>query len=422
MTHRIVLDNGTVLLVDPMREVRSLAFGFFVRAGSSDEPPQRQGLSHFLEHVLFKKTKRRSTLQVAREIDRLGGDVDAFTTREYTAFYAHTRDAHFREALDLIADVVLRSDFRSEHVETERGVILEEIGEAHDDPADLVHETFVRTFWQEDPLGAPILGSSATVRAISRADLWRHYTRRYDPKNLIVSVAGNVGVAETTRAVSAALSSRRRRGRDRKRVLAAARGRRRVAVARRPGLEQVHVCLGTEAPAYGSPRRPAASLVDVVLGGGASSRLFQAVREKRGLAYTVASSLHSYARGGYEAVDASCAPRHIDRLIEVTLRELTRLKGSGVRPAELSRARENLKGSLLLAMESTVSRMSWQARQEHYFARVVPLEEWLSRLDGVTVREASEEAVRLLDGRRMTLSVVGDVEKLSVSPADLAAV
>jgi predicted Zn-dependent peptidase len=136
----------------------------------------------------------------------------------------------------------------------------------------------------------------------------------------------------------------------------------------------------------------------------------------------VASSLHSYARGGYEAVDASCAPRHIDRLIEVTLRELTRLKGSGVRPAELSRARENLKGSLLLAMESTVSRMSWQARQEHYFARVVPLEEWLSRLDGVTVREASEEAVRLLDGRRMTLSVVGDVEKLSVSPADLAAV
>ncbi|HEY7862331.1 MAG TPA: pitrilysin family protein [Thermoanaerobaculia bacterium] len=421
MTHRIVLDNGAVLLVDPMREVRSLALGFFVRAGSSDEPPARQGLSHFLEHVLFKKTRRRSTLAVAREIDRLGGDVDAFTTREYTAFYAHTRDAHFPRALDLIADVVLGSAFGRRHVETERGVILEEIGEAHDDPGDLVHELFVRSFWKHDALGAPILGTAPTVRATTRADLWRHYTGRYTPRNLVVSVAGNVSVAQAARAVSAALRPRRRRAAARRPPIRRARGRRHVGIARRPGLEQVHLCLGTEAPDYGSPRRPAASLVDVVLGGGASSRLFQAVREKRGLAYTVASSLHSYARGGYEAVDASCAPRNLNRLIEVTLRELARLKRGGVRAAELSRARENLKGGLLLAMESTVSRMTWQARQELYFARVVPVERWLARLDAVTVSQASEEADRLLDGRRMALSVVGDVERLSVSAADLAA-
>jgi predicted Zn-dependent peptidase len=237
----------------------------------------------------------------------------------------------------------------------------------------------------------------------------------------VVSVAGNVSVAQAARAVSAALRPRRRRAAARRPPIRRARGRRHVAIARRPGLEQVHLCLGTEAPDYGSPRRPAASLVDVVLGGGASSRLFQAVREKRGLAYTVASSLHSYARGGYEAVDASCAPRNLNRLIEVTLRELARLKRGGVRAAELSRARENLKGGLLLAMESTVSRMTWQARQELYFARVVPVERWLARLDAVTVSQASEEADRLLDGRRMALSVVGDVERLSVSAADLAA-
>ena len=175
MTHRIPLDNGAVLLVHPMREVRSLALGFFVRAGSADEPRERQGLSHFLEHVLFKKTRRRSTLEVAREIDRLGGDVDAFTTREYTAFYAHTLDTAFPRALDLLADVVLGSAFGAEHVETERGVSLEEIGEAHDDPGDLVHELFVRSFWSGDPLGAPILGTASTVRAITTADLRRHY-------------------------------------------------------------------------------------------------------------------------------------------------------------------------------------------------------------------------------------------------------
>jgi predicted Zn-dependent peptidase len=422
MTQRIPLNNGAILLVDPMREVRSLALGFFVRAGSADEPPSRQGLSHFLEHVLFKKTRRRSTLEVAREIDRLGGDVDAFTTREYTAFYAHTRDTAFPKALDLLADVVLGSAFERSHVETERGVILEEIGEAHDDPGDLVHELFVRTFWKGDSLGEPILGTAATVRAITRADLWRYYTGRYSPRNLIVSVAGNVGVGEAARAIEAALSGRRR-GRRARRTLRRrrpTRSRRRIAVARRPGLEQVHLCLGAEAPAYGSPRRPAASLVDIVLGGGASSRLFQAVREKRGLAYTVGSSLHSYWRGGYEAVDASCAPRHLARLIEVTRRELSRLKREGVRASELSRARENIKGSLLLAMESTVSRMTWQARQELYFSRVVPIEEWLGRLDAVTARGASEEAHRLLGGR-MTLSVVGDVERLPIEPADLSA-
>src|ERR1700731_2582043 len=175
MVEKFILENGATVLVDEMQDVRSLALGIFVGAGSGQEGPARQGISHFLEHVLFKRTRRRSTVQIAREIDRLGGDVDAFTTREYTGFYAHTLDSRFEEALDLLGDVVLSPAFDATDGEVERGVILEEIGEANENPDDLVHEMFVRSFWKSHPLGAPILGTAATVKSISLTDLYRYY-------------------------------------------------------------------------------------------------------------------------------------------------------------------------------------------------------------------------------------------------------
>jgi predicted Zn-dependent peptidase len=196
MVKKFVLENGTTVLIDRMQDVRSFALGFFVGTGSGDEPAARQGISHFLEHVLFKRTRRRSTVRIAREIDRLGGDVDAFTTKEYTGFYVHTLDARFSEALDLMGDLVLSPAFDAVDIEVERGVILEELGEANDNPDDLVHEMFVRSFWRSHPLGAPILGSAETVRSIGLADLYRYYRSRYTPENLIVSVAGHVRVRE----------------------------------------------------------------------------------------------------------------------------------------------------------------------------------------------------------------------------------
>src|SRR5262245_58489645 len=176
-----VLDSGATILIDEMRDVRSFALGVYVRAGSGDEPPARQGMSHFLEHLLFKRTRRRTNAEISRLIDRLGGEVDAFTTKEYTGFYAHTLDVHFEETLDLIAEVVLAPAFTAEDIETERGVILEEIGEANDNPDDLVHEIFVRSFWEAHPLGAPILGTADTVHAITREDLYSYYDSRYRP-------------------------------------------------------------------------------------------------------------------------------------------------------------------------------------------------------------------------------------------------
>jgi len=422
MVEKFILENGATVLVDEMQDVRSLALGIFVGAGSGQERPARQGISHFLEHVLFKRTRRRSSVQIARAIDRLGGDVDAFTTKEYTGFYAHTLDSRFAEALDLLGEIVLSPAFDREDIEMERGVILEEIGEANDDPDDLVHEMFVRSFWRTHPLGAPILGTAETVKSIGLADLYRYYRSHYTPDNVIVSVAGHVRAGECVAAIEKLFRRRLTRASSprRSRVAGRPRGHQHLELKSRRGLEQAHVCLGVEGPGQASERRFAANLLDIVLGGGMSSRLFQEVREKRGLAYSVASTLNSYRLGGYETIYSACAPKNLGRVLEVTLRELRKLKRDGVRPRELAWAKENLKGNMIIALESTVSRMSAHARQQFYFDRVAPMEEWISRVESVTQDDVGEEAQRLFDGRVLSLAVVGNVGKLPVSALDLA--
>jgi predicted Zn-dependent peptidase len=425
MVRKHFLENGATVLIDEMQDVRSFSLGFFVGAGSSEEPPGKRGLSHFLEHVLFKRTRHRTTVQIARAIDRLGGDVDAFTTKEYTGFYAHTLDTRFAEALDLLGDIVLAPAFESDDIEMERGVILEEIGETNDNPDDLVHEMFVRSFWRTHPLGEPILGTAQTVRDIGVGDLYRYYRERYTPDNLIVSVAGHVRELEVLDSLEKLFRRRNGRGngqrRPGERLAGKPHSHQHIQVKSRRGLEQAHLCLGVEGPPQGSGRRFAAHLLDIVLGGGMSSRLFQEVREKRGLVYSVASSLNSYRLGGYETIYAACAPKNLARVLEVTLRELRKLKRDGVRPRELAWAKQNLKGNLILALESTVSRMSSQARQEFYLGRVAPMEEWLGKADTVTADDVAEEAERLLDGRVLSLSVVGNVGKLPLTAPDLAA-
>ena len=415
-----VLDNGAVVLIDEMRDVRSFSLGFFVRAGSVEEPEALQGLSHFLEHLLFKRTRRRTNAEIARSIDRLGGDVDAFTTKEYTGFYVHTLDTRFDEALDLMGDVVLSPAFTAADVETERGVILEEIGEANDNPDDLVHEMFVRSFWRGHPLGAPILGTAQTVRSIGKEDLRAYYRSRYVPGNLIVALAGHVSAGRALDAIARLFRRRPRRSARHPRREPRPRSHAHVQLKSRRGLEQVHVCFGVTAPPQRSGRRFAASLLDIVLGGGMSSRLFQQVREKRGLAYSIGSAFHSYRLGGYETISAACAPKNLARLLEVTLRELKKLKRDGVSPRELAWAKENLKGNMILALESTVSRMSTAARQEFYLGHVEPPEELIAKVEAVRHREVDDEAARLLDGRVLSLSVVGNVPRLPVSRPDLA--
>ncbi|HEX9687897.1 MAG TPA: pitrilysin family protein [Thermoanaerobaculia bacterium] len=424
MVRKHFLENGTTVLIDEMQDVRSFALGFFVGAGSGEESAGKRGISHFLEHVLFKRTRRRSTVEIARAIDRLGGDVDAFTTKEYTGFYAHTLDSRFPEALDLLGDIVLAPAFESDDIEVERGVILEEIGETNDSPDDLVHEMFIRSFWRTHPLGEPILGTSESVRGIGLGDLYRYYRERYTPGNLIVSIAGHVRELDVLNSLEKLFRRKSARANGRPSNNGSAgkpHSHQHIQVKSRRGLEQAHVCLGVEGPPQGSGRRFAAHLLDIVLGGGMSSRLFQEVREKRGLVYSIASTLNSYRLGGYETIYAACAPKNLARVLEVTLRELRKLKRDGVRPRELAWAKQNLKGNMILALESTISRMSAQARQEFYLGRVAPMEEWLAKAEAVTSDDVAHEAERLLDGRVLSLSVVGNVGKLPLTAPDLAA-
>ncbi len=424
MVVRTILDSGVTVLVDPMADVRSFSLGFFVRAGSAGEPARRQGLSHFLEHLLFKRTRRRTNAEIAVEIDRLGGDVDAFTTKEYTGYYCRTLDARFDEALDLLGDVVLAPAFGAADVEIERGVILEEIGEANDNPEDLAHETFVRSFWRSHPLGAPILGTAGTVRAITKDDLYRYYGSRYVPSNLVVAVAGHVRPAAVLAAVERLFRRPRRKARRSPGAAGASRrprAHRHVELRPRPGLEQAHLCIGMEASSQSSHRRFAGALFDVILGGGMSSRLFQQVREKRGLVYTIGSALSSYRAGGYETISAACAPKNLPRVVDVTLAELAKLKRGGVRPRELARAKENLTGNMVLSLESTVSRMSAAARQELIFGRIETPDELIAKVNAVTADEIDAEAGRVLDGRALSVAVVGNVGRFALTATDLAA-
>ncbi len=334
----------------------------------------------------------------------------------------HTLDVRFPEALDLIGDVVLAPAFGASDVEIERGVILEEIGEANDNPDDLVHETFVESFWRGHPLGAPILGTEETVRAIGRDDIYRYYRSRYVPANLVVVLARARSGGAGARGGRAASRPARRKGpAPPGRAESAASARTTSPSSRARGSSRSTCAWGSKAPPQTSDRRYAAALFDIALGGGMSSRLFQEVREKRGLAYSIGSALNSYGLGGYETVSAACAPKNLPRLIEVTLRELGKLKRGGVSRRELSRAKENLKSNMLLALESTVSRMSSAARQELYLGRVEAPEELIAKVEAVRLEDVDAEAARLLDGRALSLSVVGNLERLPVTRADLAA-
>jgi predicted Zn-dependent peptidase len=419
-TQKFLLSNGATVLIDEMRDVRSLAIGFFCRTGSADEPEEKRGLSHFLEHLLFKRTKRRSTLAIARAIDRLGGDADAFTTKEYTAFYAHTLDSKFEEALDLLGDVVLSPAFGIDDIERERGVILEEIGEANDAPDDLAHELFIRSFWRNHPLGEPILGTAESVNRIAKTDIYNFYRERYGAQNLIISVAGHVR-AKLILPRLERLFARRAAGEVFPVMARRPRPFQHFSLERRRGLEQAHVCLGMSGPTQSSPRRFAAHLFDIILGGGMSSRLFQEVREKRGLVYSIGSSLNSFRLGGYETIQASCAPKNLRRVIDTTLSVLRKFKRDGASPREVSRAKEFFKGNLLLSLESTISRMSAQARQEFYFGRVEAPEEWLSKIETVRAEDLAQATEEVLSGEALSLSIVGDVKNVHYTGADLAA-
>lgn len=412
--HRTVLPSGLTVLVETLPYVRSVALGYYLRSGSAVESEEHGGASHFLEHLVFKGTERRTTAEIAKVIDILGGDVDAFTGKEYTSFYAHVLDQQIDTALELLTEIVTAPKFSDDDVEMERGVILEEIKMVEDTPDDLVHEIFVTAFWPDHPLGRPILGTEETIVRLQRDKIVEHYRETFQPSNVIFAASGNIRPEDVLpfleRHFPAAAHEPFRR------EWSAPSPSQHVILREKRDLEQVHLCLGSRGFPQQTEERYAAALFNAILGGGMSSRLFQRVREQEGLVYAISSYHNGYLHGGYEAVYAACAPKNLRRVLDSTLEEMRKIREEGATDDELQSAKLHLKGSILLSLESTTSRMSGIARQEYYFGRQYTPDEIIEHIDAVTLDDIRAAAKTIVDPASLSLTLIGNLKDPGITP------
>jgi predicted Zn-dependent peptidase len=415
---RTVLPSGLIVLTERMEHVRSVAMGVWMRAGSRHELPELNGISHFVEHMVFKGTKSRSAQRIAREVDAIGGNLDAFTGKETICFNVKVLDDHVPTALDVLSDLVLNPIFASEEITRERGVILEEIKMDEDNPDTLVHEIFTQSFWKGHPLGKPILGTRETVRSFEQNTLLRFYEERFLGGNMVFSAAGNLehdSFVELVTRQFGSLGSGSVSG-----DTAVPQVTPRINLRNKKSLEQVQLCLGVAAPPVADESRYITLLLNTILGGGMSSRLFQTVREERGLVYAIYSDLNPYRDTGALCVYAGTSADRAVQVIDLIMEEFRRLKTEPLQPDELRRAKDQLKGNLLLSLESSMSRMSNLARQQLYFERFFSLDEILDRVEGVTEEQVMEMATRLFQPERVAVTMLGRLDGLRLGRDQLA--
>jgi predicted Zn-dependent peptidase len=419
-THVIVkesLENGLTLITESVPGVRSVAVGVWLKRGSRHEPAEQNGISHFIEHMVFKGTKGRSAERIAEEVDSIGGYMDAFTAKEYASFHLRVLDEHLPMAVDLLGDIVANPLFDPKEMVRERKVIFEEINMVEDTPDDLVMEIFAGSFWPGHPLGRSILGSKRTLTGLRRESLAAFFERVYQPRNIVIAAAGHLDHGATSALVRrhfGALRGRRSPVNGRPPRIAT-----RVVTRSKRELEQVHVCLGARCYPQTHPDRYGCSILNTVLGGSMSSRLFQNVRERRGLAYSISSGVTAYSDSGLLSVYAGTSRESAREVIRLTLEEIRRLCGEKLGEVELRRAKDHLKGSLVLGLEHPAARMGQRAREEIYFARSFTLDELLAAVEAVTAEDVQRIASDLFRGG-LGVSVLGDLRGWRPRERDLA--
>jgi predicted Zn-dependent peptidase len=413
-----VLPNGLVVLTETMSHVRSVSVGVWVRNGSRREVPEENGLAHFMEHMVFKGTERRSAEEIARQMDSVGGMLDAFTSKEQICFNAKVLDEHLPIAFDIIADLVLRPKFDSEDVKKERQVVLEEIKMDLDNPEYLLHDIFTRGFWPEHPLGRPILGTPETVRRFSRDALRKRFQHWFAPDRLVFSAAGNVTHERVLELVEREFGSLAAAGQQEGEFAPSTKAP--IHLERKRDLEQVHVCLGVPSVPLAHEKRFGVAVMNNLLGGGMSSRLFQNIREKQGLAYAVFSELTPYSDAGMMTIYAGTAKETVGQVIDLVIKEFRELKETPVAEEELLRAKNHLKGSLMLSLESTSARMSNLARQELYFRRFYSLDEILAGIETVTREEVRSLAREFFRPEQIAVTVLGALNGFTLDRSRLS--
>lgn len=412
-----VLPNGLTIVTEAMPAVRSVSIGIWFKTGSRRETESENGISHFLEHMVFKGTKHRTAEEIARSADSIGGHLDAFTAKELTSFSTKVLDEHVPRAFEVLADLVINPLLRPDHIAKESQVIREEIKMVEDTPDDLVHEIFTQTYWRGHALGRPILGTRETVSNFDRKRLLAYFRRHYTPNNMLITAAGHLEHGEVIDLVAKefgdiAAGPRLKDG-------PAPVPHARISLRRKKNLEQAHIVLGTPAYPQTHEKRFAGYILNTVLGGGMSSRLFQNIREKRGLAYAVFSSLSTFRDVGCLSVYAGTASASARNVVGLIIEELRNLKSAPPGQEELQRAKDYLKGSMLLALESTMSRMSNLARQEMYFGRQFTQDEVGQQVDAVTQDDVLATAREVFNTEQIALTVLGPLNGVAIGRSEL---
>jgi len=415
--HREVLPNGLIVLTEEMQHIRSVSIGIWIKTGSRDEDLQWNGISHFIEHMVFKGTKHRSAEEIARQVDSIGGNMDAFTAKECVCFNVKVLDDHLPIAMDVLSDLVLNPVFNGADITRERGVILEEIKMDEDSPDYLVHEIFTQNFWKDHPLGKPILGTKETVKKFEQPVVLDFYGQRFAPGNLIICAAGNLKHAQFVELVAkhfAQMQAKKNGFHSPQPKIVP-----RIIMRNKKALEQVQICVGVPSHPIAHQKRYASYILNTLLGGGMSSRLFQNIRERQGLAYAIYSDLNPYRDTGCLSVYAGTSRESAGKVVQSIVSEFRKLKTETVPPEELRRAKDQLKGSLMLSLESSTARMSNLARQEMYFDRFYTLDELIENIESVTAEELRELADQFFRTDSIAVTVLGNLNGLKLTREQL---
>jgi predicted Zn-dependent peptidase len=415
---RQVLPNGLTIITEQMQHIRSASIGIWLQTGSRDEDPAWNGISHFIEHMLFKGTEHRSAEEIARQVDSIGGNMDAFTAKECICFNVKVLDEHLPVALEILSDLVLHPVFNPNDITRERGVILEEIKMDEDNPDYLVHEIFTQNFWKDHPLGKPILGTKETVKKFERHAVLDAYSHRFAPGNIIVSAAGNLDhdrfVALVTKHFEQMKPRKNGFHSPVPKIVS------KITLRNKKALEQVQLCIGVPSHPIAHEKRHAGYILNTLLGGGMSSRLFQNIRERQGLVYSIYSDLNPYRDTGCLAVYAGTSRESASKVVQSVVSEFHKLKAEPVPAEELRRSKDQLKGSLMLSLESSSARMSNLARQEMYFDRFYDLDELIEKIEAVTVEDLTSLANEFFSTESVAVTILGNLTGLKISRNQLA--
>jgi predicted Zn-dependent peptidase len=412
-----VMPNGLTLITEEMKHIRSISIGIWVKTGSRDEDREWNGISHFVEHMVFKGTQHRSAEEIARQVDSIGGNIDAFTAKECISFSMKVLDEHLPVALDVLSDLVLNPVFDDQDIKRERGVILEEIKMDEDNPDYLVHEIFTQNFWKDHPLGRPILGTRDTVKRFERPPVYDFYNQRFIPGNVIITAAGNLNHERFVELVT----------RHFEKMKPATNGFHsappkiipKIVLRNKKSLEQVQICVGVPSYPITHEKRHSSYILNTLLGGGMSSRLFQNIRERQGLAYAIYSDLNPYRDTGCLSIYAGTSRESAVKVVQCVVSEFQKLKSELVSAEELQRAKDQLKGSLMLSLESSTARMSNLARQEMYFDRFYGLDELIEKIEAVTADELKDLANYFFKTENIAVTVLGNLNGLRLTREQL---